>query len=265
MKISTTELLIVLAVVVVIFGPTQIPKLAKMMGKSIKNLRAGMTEDDEEKREQKPKSNEKTEEGVGGQDHGPFRPSAGASEPAAGLRDMPDGGLYGKPLFCRDIVELLTDIGKAYGYSYVYISPQELLLEHFSVALVASLCVSLAPVLYQLWAFIRPGLKKRENVFAVLAMCFGLVCFAGGVYFAYRLMLPFMLEFLIGITEGTYISAAISVHNYISFLLTIFVIFGVVFELPVVSVLLTQLGLIKVEWMKKARKALLWSFSLWLP
>lgn len=53
MKISTTELLIVLAVVVVIFGPTQIPKLAKMMGKSIKNLRAGMTEDDEEKREQK--------------------------------------------------------------------------------------------------------------------------------------------------------------------------------------------------------------------
>ena len=159
--------------------------------------------------------------------------------------------------FAGDIVELLTDIGKAYGYSYVYISPQELLLEHFSVALVASLCVSLPLILYQLWAFIRPGLKKRENVFAVLAMCFGLVCFAGGVYFAYRLMLPFMLEFLIGITEGTYISAAISVHNYISFLLTIFVIFGVVFELPVVSVLLTQLGLIKVEWMKKARKAII--------
>lgn len=125
------------------------------------------------------------------------------------------------------------------------------------MALVASLCVSLPLILYQLWAFIRPGLKKRENVFAVLAMCFGLVCFAGGVYFAYRLMLPFMLEFLIGITEGTYISAAISVHNYISFLLTIFVIFGVVFELPVVSVLLTQLGLIKVEWMKKARKAII--------
>ena len=63
-----------------------------------------------------------------------------------------------------------------------------------------------------------------------------------------------MLEFLIGIKEGSGITASISVHNYISFLLTIFVIFGIVFELPVVSVLLTQLGLVKVEWMKKARK-----------
>ena len=51
MKVSTTELLIVLAVVVVIFGPTQIPKLTKMMGKSIRNLRAGIKEDDDEKKE----------------------------------------------------------------------------------------------------------------------------------------------------------------------------------------------------------------------
>ena len=48
MKLGTTELLIILAVVVVIFGPTQIPKLSKMLGKSIKNLRAGMADDEEE-------------------------------------------------------------------------------------------------------------------------------------------------------------------------------------------------------------------------
>lgn len=48
MKISLNELLIVLAIVVLIFGPTQIPKLSKMLGKSIKNLRAGMADDEEE-------------------------------------------------------------------------------------------------------------------------------------------------------------------------------------------------------------------------
>lgn len=48
MRISTPELLIVLLIVVVIFGPTQIPKLSKMLGKSIKNLRAGMADDEEE-------------------------------------------------------------------------------------------------------------------------------------------------------------------------------------------------------------------------
>lgn len=159
--------------------------------------------------------------------------------------------------FAADIVKLLTDIGRAYGYRYVYLSPQELLMEHFGVALVAAVCVTLPVILYQVWAFIRPGLKARENILSVLAMSFGLVCFVGGVYFAYKLMLPFMLEFLIGIREGSGIAASISVHNYISFLLTIFVIFGIVFELPVVSVLLTQLGLVKVEWMKKARKVVI--------
>lgn len=159
--------------------------------------------------------------------------------------------------YASDIVKMLTDIGLAYGYRYVYLSPQELLLEHFSISLVAAVCVALPLILYQVWAFIRPGLERRENILCVLAMCFGLVCFAGGVYFAYRLMLPFMLDFLIGIRVGTEIAASISVHNYISFLLTIFVIFGVVFELPVLSVLLTQLGLVKVEWMRKARKVVI--------
>ena len=51
MRIGTPELLIILAVVIVIFGPTQIPKLTRMMGKSIKNLRAGMSEDDEERKD----------------------------------------------------------------------------------------------------------------------------------------------------------------------------------------------------------------------
>ena len=51
MKPGMIELLVVLLIVVVIFGPTQIPKLTKMMGKSIKNLRAGMSEGDEEKKD----------------------------------------------------------------------------------------------------------------------------------------------------------------------------------------------------------------------
>ena len=99
--------------------------------------------------------------------------------------------------YAGDIVDLLTDIGRSYGYAYVYLSPQELLLEHFSVALVLAVCGSMPMILYQIWAFVRPGLKRRENVLYVLAMIFGLICFVGGVYFAYRLMLPFMLEFLI--------------------------------------------------------------------
>ena len=49
MKLGTTELLIILAIVVLLFGPTQLPKLTKMFGKSVKNFKSGMEEDDGEK------------------------------------------------------------------------------------------------------------------------------------------------------------------------------------------------------------------------
>ena len=159
--------------------------------------------------------------------------------------------------FAADIVELLTDIGRAYGYQYVYIAPQELLMEHFSVALIAGLCVVFPVLAYQVWAFVRPGLSRKENILFVLAALFGLAFFIVGVLFAYKIMLPFMLEFLIGIRTGTDIVASISIQSYISFLITIFLIFGVVFELPVISVLLTQMSLVKVAWMKKGRRVVI--------
>lgn len=156
--------------------------------------------------------------------------------------------------FAPDIVSVLTDIGKQYGYTYIYISPQELLLQYFSVALLAGVIITLPLILYQIWAFVQPGLKKNENGLFLTALISGLICFVLGVLFAYKLMLPFMLRFLIEISRGSEIHASVTVGNYMTFLLTIFIIFGIIFELPVVTVLLTQMGLLRVEWMRKARK-----------
>lgn len=156
--------------------------------------------------------------------------------------------------FAPQLVDFLTDIGKTYGYTYVYIAPQELLMEYFSVALIAGVCVTLPLILYNIWAFVQPGLKKNENMLFLSAMFFGLICFIVGIIFAYRIMLPFMLYFLIDISKGSGITPSISVQNYLTFLLTIFMIFGIVFELPVVSVLLTQMGLLKIKWMKQGRR-----------
>lgn len=155
--------------------------------------------------------------------------------------------------FSQDIINFLTAMGEVYGYVFVYLSPQELLIEQFSVSLVAGVCISFPVILYQIWAFIQPGLRKNENVLFMLAIVSGLICFLIGILFAYKIMLPFMLRFLMDISSGSSITAQISIQKYISFLLTIFLIFGVIFELPVVSVLLTQLGLLKVTWMRKGR------------
>lgn len=159
--------------------------------------------------------------------------------------------------FAPGLVERLTDIGRGYGYSYVFLAPQELLMQYFSIALLAGVCLTVPMILYHIWAFVHPGLRKNEDILFLAAMGSGLLCFVIGIVFAYKIMLPFMLHFLIGISAGSQITPSISVQNYISFLLTIFMIFGIVFELPVVSVLLTQMGLLKVEWMRKGRRALI--------
>lgn len=155
------------------------------------------------------------------------------------------------------LVDLLTSIGKQYGYRFVYIAPQELLMQYFSIAMITGVCITLPLILYHIWAFIRPGLKKNENGLFLSAMLCGLLLFVLGVLFAYRIMLPFMLSFLISLSAGRSITASVSVASYLSFLITIFLVMGIIFELPVVSVLLTQLGLVKVEWMKKSRKVVI--------
>ena len=159
--------------------------------------------------------------------------------------------------YAKPIVEILLKMGEQCGYQFVYLAPQELLMQYFSVALLVGICGSLPVLLYEIWAFIRPGLKKSESLFFLLAMIFGLLFFGIGVYFAYRIMLPFMLYFLSSLSEGSGILASISVQNYLSFLGMIFIIFGVVFELPVTSVLLTQMGIIKSAWMRKGRRAVI--------
>ncbi|MBQ9618629.1 MAG: twin-arginine translocase subunit TatC [Oscillibacter sp.] len=159
--------------------------------------------------------------------------------------------------FADRIVRLLLEIGEAYGYVFVYLSPQEMLLQYVSVSFVCAACVTLPLVLYEVWAFLRPGLKRNERVFYVLTMLSGLVCAVLGILFAAKALIPFMLRFLISLSQESGVKSSVSVQNYVSFLLTIFVIFAVIFELPVVTVLLTQLNLLKIEWLKRARKVMI--------
>lgn len=127
--------------------------------------------------------------------------------------------------YAPQIMTLLTDIGEEYHYQFIYITPQELLMVYFVIALIGAVVLSVPLLGYQGYAFCRPGLRQSEQLFFLLAMIFGALCFCLGVLFAYKISIPFMLGFLIQLGTGMDISAAISVQSYISFLLTVFVIF----------------------------------------
>ena len=159
--------------------------------------------------------------------------------------------------FAPRLVTLLTDMGRRYDYVYVYIAPQELFLVYMNVALVGAVVVCFPVLAYQVYAFCSPGLSGKERGYISGALIAGGLCFLVGVAFAYFISLPFMLRFLIQFTGEVDVSASISIQQYVSFLLTVFVIFGLVFELPVVSVLLTRLGLVRAEWLVKGRKVMI--------
>ena len=159
--------------------------------------------------------------------------------------------------FAPRIVTLLTDMGTRYAYVYVYIAPQELLLVYLNVALVASLMFCFPVLAYEAYAFCSPGLKAKERRYTLGALFAGTLCFLLGAAFAYFVSLPFMLRFLIQFTADVDVAASISIDQYVSFLLTVFIIFGLVFELPVVSVLLTALGVIQPAWLVKGRRVMI--------
>jgi len=116
----------------------------------------------------------------------------------------------------------------------------------FKVAFYVSLFAAMPVVLYQIWAFVAPGLYKREKRFAVPLLVSSVLLFYGGALFAYFAVFPVMFPFLIGTTPQG-VTYAPEIASLLDFVLTMFFAFGVAFEMPVAVVLLVLTGIVKVE------------------
>jgi sec-independent protein translocase protein TatC len=121
------------------------------------------------------------------------------------------------------------------------------------IALIAGIIFSLPVILYQFWKFVAPGLLKNEKKILPLVSFVVALCFLIGVIFAYFVIIPYALFFFINLGPVD-IESNIALDFYIGFILRIMVAFGIVFELPTLSFLLTKMGLLSPAIMKKYRK-----------
>jgi sec-independent protein translocase protein TatC len=120
------------------------------------------------------------------------------------------------------------------------------------LALLAALFLAMPYVLYQVWAFVAPGLYRHERRFALPLLVSSIVLFYTGVGFAYYVVFPLMFAFLTSTTpEGVQLMADMS--SYLDFVMLLFFAFGVAFEVPVAVVLLVATGLVKVESLRRQR------------
>jgi len=120
------------------------------------------------------------------------------------------------------------------------------------VAGLSALLVALPYVLYQIWAFIAPGLYAHERRLIAPLVAASTVLFLCGMAFAYFLVLPVIFKAMSTFTpEG--VSWMTDIGKYMDFVLTLFVAFGVTFEVPVVVVVLVRMGMVSVEKLREIR------------
>ena len=120
------------------------------------------------------------------------------------------------------------------------------------LAFVAALVVTMPYILYELWAFIAPGLYRHEKGFAVPLLVSAVILFYVGVAFAYFIVFPLIFGFFVNTTpRGVQLMADISM--YMEFVLMLMFSFGIAFEVPVAVVLLVMMGLVPLEKLTQIR------------
>jgi sec-independent protein translocase protein TatC len=121
------------------------------------------------------------------------------------------------------------------------------------ITLLAAFFAALPYVLYQAWAFVAPGLYRHEKRLVLPLVVSSTLLFFVGVAFCYFLVIPSMSAFIQAWAPKS-ITAAPDIEQYFGFVLWMFVVFGLSFEVPVVVVVLARLGLVSVEQLKAWRR-----------
>lgn len=116
-------------------------------------------------------------------------------------------------------------------------------------------CLLCSPViLYQLWAFITPGLHETERKATLKYIPYSFILCIGGIAFAYFTLFPFIMKFMTGLANDLEIQQTIGINAYFSFLFKLVIPFGILFQLPVVAMFVSRLGMVSPHMMVQFRK-----------
>jgi sec-independent protein translocase protein TatC len=142
-----------------------------------------------------------------------------------------------------------------------YSNPVDMFVSYMKISAVCGFIASSPWVFYQLWAFIAPGLYKKERLLAIPFVLASTVCFAGGAFFGYSVVFPLGFETLLGMSgmlpnASIRVTPTIMLTEYMGFATRMLLAFGVVFEVPVVVTFLSLVGF--VNWKQLLRFGRWW-------
>ena len=126
------------------------------------------------------------------------------------------------------------------------------ILVPLKITLAAAFMLALPVVLYQVWAFVAPGLYSHEKKLVLPLVVSSTILFVAGVAFCYFLVIPGMSQFIQAFAPAS-ITAAPDIEQYFGFVLTLFLVFGISFEVPIAVIVLARIGVVTIEQLRKFR------------
>ncbi len=152
-------------------------------------------------------------------------------------------------MFIDEIIAVLT----APAANLYYMRPAEAFFIYIKVALACGVLLASPVLFYELWAFLMPALTGKERSALLLFVPGSVLLFWGGIAFAYLFVFPQGLNFFTNFAGGN-IAPMLSIESYLDFFLMLVVPFGFIFNLPMVLIVLAQMGIISSSLLKSGRK-----------
>ena len=151
--------------------------------------------------------------------------------------------------FLDEITKFLTaPVGKLY-----YMQPGEAFFTYLKIDIVAGFLIALPVIFFHVWKFFLPALTKSERAILGLLVPASVILFFMGLAFAFFLILPIALKFFMGFSTED-LQTMFSFQNYFDFVITFLLPFGFVFELPLIVIVLAQLGFLTSAFLEKYRR-----------
>jgi len=155
--------------------------------------------------------------------------------------------------FSERITDWLARPVTKLGYELVFTAPAEAFWVQMKVGLIAGVFIASPVILWQVWAFVAPGLHHHEKKYAVPFVLIGSIMFILGGAFSLYIVTPYALNFLLSYARPG-LKPMITIQNHVDFLLKFTLAFGAVFELPLALTLLARMGIVTARMLAKNRK-----------
>jgi sec-independent protein translocase protein TatC len=163
-------------------------------------------------------------------------------------------GMIGGFFAATPLLEYLKDSSPLVNVTWHAFSPWDGLRVYMQLSFILALIITGPVALYQLWSFVKPGLRKEEQKATVSYIPFSVLLFLMGLAFAYFVVFPMAFRFASQLTESMKITETYGITQYFSFMFNILLPISLLFELPVVVMFLTRLRLLNPKRLHKLRR-----------